>query len=386
MASLAQYTPNSVYLVNGVPHLNGQPLSAYPGAAAPAPAAGGAPAVATNPYAPFPTQMANTESMGLGPNAALNSFAGGVQGPKGVQAPATPPAWLTDPLSLIGLGHGSVIGPHGGADAPPAPPAGPPPVDYGAVYRNSLAQSQAGLTQQFNMAMNDIADRENGANGAVMQMPGQLNDIYNRSDAAGAAAGASAQRSQAASGVRSYESSADQQAPGKAASAQNRATELSSVPLLALAVKTQMAQERGALNDAHQGALNDLNTQAASMAASQAQNTQNEAFQASQAQKAQDYDASKTLQGENYNTSLAQANAANQVDKATGLTMGTVSDIRQSPAYRMVQTLISQGVPDGGKGNGETATKPATAADIEKMFGGNGNLLKVVQLDFPNLK
>lgn len=268
---------------------------------------------------------------------------------------------------------------YGAAQQPTAAPA----VDYGAEYRNAMAQSQAGLTQQFNMAMGDIAQREGLANKAVGMVPGQLNTIYNTGDANMAQNAHTLDAAAKAGGVRSYIGAGAQMAPVKGAITANKASDLSSVPLIALAVQNQMAQERGALNQAHQGALADLAQQSASIGAQQSDAAANRAFQADQNQKQMDYDTQKSNSDFGRQVTLAQmANGAAGTElskRVPGFTVADEQKVATSPQFLRAVTMINTGQVQDDDGK----MHALTPAMLMGFASGNPKLIQLLTSYYP---
>lgn len=161
-----------------------------------------------------------------------------------------------DPIFRLPAGSGPARTPVAPPQAAPAPvpaPSAPGP-DYNALYQQALASSSAGVGQQFDLALRDIASREGSANQMVGMLPGQLGTIYNQSGQSLQHATGALDSAQQASGLRSFMSAGDQMQPLIAAGANDRAAHLSSVPVLGLAVQSAFGQQRSEVEQARAAA------------------------------------------------------------------------------------------------------------------------------------
>lgn len=281
--------------------------------------------------------------------------------------------------SLSGRGSFFTPGTPGGGVAPGlAAPAAP---NYADEYQKALAASSAGIANQFHMALSDIAQREGLAGQAVGQLPGQLNQVYNAGNANMMTGAASLDAAEKSSGLNSFMGAGAQMAPLSAAMGENKATAMSGVPLLALAVKTQMANERGALEQAHQSALADLAGQNLGFLSDQAKTANAQQYQTTAANQQHQWDVQGQRNQLDQQLTLAQLANDSRVEPKTNMTIGEINQIKQSPQWQMVQNYLTQGIASGKSGY-----RTASLKDIEKSFGGVPNLMKVVALEYPGLK
>lgn len=266
--------------------------------------------------------------------------------------------------------------------AAPAGIAAPGATNYADEYQKALAASSAGIANQFHMALSDIAQREGMANQAVGLLPGQLNDVYNASGANMLNGAASLDAAQKASGLSSFMPAGAQMTPLSAAMGENKATAMSGVPLLALAVKTQMANERGALEQAHQSAIAQLASQNLGNISDQAKTANAQAYSTQQNNQQHQWDVQSQQNQLHQQLTLAQLANDSRVEPKTNMTIGEINAVKQDPTYTRAINWISG---RAGDPNGDGKAKP-TVANLQKAFQGQPNLLKVLQLEFPDLK
>lgn len=353
-----------------------------------------------------PYTLAQIQQAGLGPSATMGVSAvqQGVQGPTGPVSDTGGDSAAQNTESSLGgvmtgnngyanstlASPGAPGVPTGSTDPaapkPPAPhtpitpgaPVTPPPVDYGAAYKAALDSTLGGIEQAYNLAKGNVDTQEAQSRAALAPMPGQLNAIYNAAAASNARTNTNVLAQAAKSGIgRGTGNPAAQQSEITAAGNQNRATDVSSVPMLGTALTSQMQNERAQLDAEHMSAVNQVNEAAMGYAAQSGDAAANRAFSAQQANT-------------NWQHQLTLANLANQQngklpDKLVpSLTGNDITSIRKEPAYSQAATYISQGMPTG-KGKGGLDMKPTTLADLQAHFSNNPQLLLVLERDFPNL-
>lgn len=182
-----------------------------------------------------------------------------------------------------------------------------PPVNYEAEYGKLLDQSRSNITQQYGMALSDIAAREQAAGQATGMLPGQLSSIYGAGQAQLGQAATSLDAAQGASGLHSYMSAADQMAPQQAAQSADLTNRQADVPLLQLANQTQANNQRAGLAQAQLSDQNSLDSE-----------QRGYLQQMGMAQTQRDW---------------AKQDAASATDPTTGLTLDETHLIRSSPEY-----------------------------------------------------
>lgn len=325
---------------------------------------------------------------GVAPTALVTPT--GARGPAGPQGPGpvAPPPFSLNPNdpgyvapvqprrpggpSMADLAAGMA---YGAAHTPPPIP------DYASLYESGLSQARGGIEQQFSMAMKDIAAREGLANKTVGLLPGQLNQIYTDSQGQLVNGIQALDAGQKNAGVHSFTTAGQQMAPLVGAIRSNKASDESTVPMMQLAVQTQMAQERGGLNQAHLGALADLASQEASARVAAAQQTYNAQAQQYSGRVGAEADAAKTAHDDNMKLTLAQIGQGQHYDSKLGMTTSEADNIRNSQPYKNFAAriqMIQSGLPSSDLFD---ATMP-TRDDVTKLFGSNPQLLKIIAADF----
>lgn len=286
----------------------------------------------------------------------------------------------------------------------PAAPA-PNPVNYGSAFEGALGAARSSIAQQFQLALSDVAKREAAAGQAVGALPGQLGTIYQQGQSSINNATGALDSAQAASGLRSFMPAQAQLAPLAAASANDQAARLADVPLLQLAMQTEMGRQRGALNQARLGAEGEIEQQRASYLADMARLQASQ--QAEAQQRAFDREAGRTSTAEerayqdrvredeqNFALRLRRLEGKTaDVDQETSLSQQEVSRIRQSKRYKdAFASLRDTSKKSGGFGIGPfkigektTGQKPATPEEIYKKYRSYPKVLKVLIKDMPEL-
>lgn len=343
---------------NGVITLsNGQKITS----GATVPNNGGVVTPPTNPYAPFPTQQADTAAFGLGLNGAASPA-----GPQTVRGPAAP---------LIDNGPGSALGDaernaasglNSAITKPPPPPPPPPPapVDYYAQYESALGASRANLENQYVQAQSSIDKQQQDANATLMQVPGQFNTIDKNSQADTKLEDSQILAADTKAGMGGTAGSggalANAQAEMNAAGRQNAAANKALIPTLGLGIKTQMDAERASLADAKSGAEGALDAAAMNVAASRASQASSEANSTAQEKIQHNQAVSDATTAYKRQLTLAEITSGVKLNdsstKVPGMTVGDEKAVATSPYFAMVTNELNTGKMTDGK--------PATAKSI----------------------
>lgn len=271
--------------------------------------------------------------------------------------------------------------PNGPGLAPALGVAAPGVPNYADEYQRAMTAASAGIANQFHMALSDIAQREGLAQQAVGQLPGQLNQVYSAGAANMMTGAASLDAAQKASGLNSFMGAGAQMAPLSAAMGENKATAMSSAPLLALAVKTQMANERAALEQQHQSALQSLAEQNLSHVSDQQKTAGAQQYQTGAANQQHQWDVQSQQNQLQQQMTLAQMANDSRVEPKTNMTIGEISQVRQNPLYTHLVNWIA-----GTAGDPTGNSRKPTLANIEKAAGGVPSMMKVIALEYPGLK
>lgn len=373
---------------------NGQTYQAGPGAI-PSTPNGPDP---MNPYAPYPTQLAPTQAMGLGLNAAQNPYSG----PKGVLAgPDTPTGggtaggptvdWSKVPQSN---------GPRGtySGTTPPVPNAPvPPPIDYYKQYDDALSASRANLENQYVQAQHSIDQQQNDANATLMGVPGTFASIAKQQEAANTRETGTLIAADNKAGMgASSEGGALKTSQAEMASAgtQNDAGNKALVPGLALGVKTQMDAERASLADAHSTASGALDAAAMNVQASRANAEQQNANATTAEKTAHDQAVTDATTAYKRQLTLAALTSGAKLDdlstKVPGMTAGDEKALATSGYFTLATNEMNTGkMADGSKFTPAALVKQISGLNENaKIPGYSGaastGLLSVLKAYFPS--
>lgn len=275
-----------------------------------------------------------------------------------------------------------------------APAAAPAPVDYTSAFNDALGAQRAGIERQFSMALGDISQREALAGQAVGALPGQLSSIYKQgSDNVGAAT-KSLDSAQQASGLRSFMPAQAQMAPLAAASSNDLAARQADVPLLQLAMQTEMSRQRGAVGQARIGSMADVDAQQASYLADLARAQAGQGLDQSSVADERLYQDKVRKDEQNFQLKLRKLDAGgDSVDPETGLSSKQITSIRKSQRYKdALSSLHDTHRKTGGFGIGPVKIgqkskghKPASGEEIYKKYRAYPQVLKVLIKDIPEL-
>lgn len=285
--------------------------------------------------------------------ATVKITPGGSFAPPAMFAPGGAPTTQAGKWSLQRLGQPKPQGPQAGGrwdlrgllrrpaaprfalpeQAAPAPSAAAPP-SYDDAYNTALERSRSGIDKQFELALRDIAQREQASRAAIGGLGGQLTDIYGRGGEALAAASGQLDAAQQASGVTSFLPASAQMAPLLAAAGMDLSARQADIPLLQLAAQTETARQRAAIENARLEAEQGLGAEQRGYLQELAREERQRSAEAGML-PAQQAAADREFQQKLLLKEIDRENKlASLVDEGTGMLRSDIKRIRKTGTYQ----------------------------------------------------
>lgn len=242
--------------------------------------------------------------------------------------------------------------------------------DYMTAFQNALQSARGGIQQQLGVALNDINQNRQAAQGALGQLGPGIDQAYGALNSTQNAAQNAISGAQQRSGIGSLNSLQTYMQPARAAANNSQAYLKSEIPLLGLGIQQQASQQQNAAQMAGLSDNNALNQSAmgqyGSMASSLQGYNQNMGLQKNQ----QDFTAGQNkLYPPGGSSNLQNQLAPGALGSQFGMSVGDTNTMRATPQYKNVAAAIAKG--------------SVSPADLSRMYGSkNPQLLRVLMNDF----